>query len=98
LDLAVTFLSAFEKHSQKILPTPLTACAGIAIVKAHYPFAQAYDLAEELTSNAKQARHSFDEEDAPSAIDWHVTAGGLYGDLEVIREREYQVAEGSLTL
>ncbi|RMG75661.1 MAG: hypothetical protein D6711_06065, partial [Chloroflexi bacterium] len=31
LDLAVTFLSAFEKHSQKILPTPLTACAGIAI-------------------------------------------------------------------
>ena len=34
----------------------LTACAGVVIAKPHYPFAQAYDLAEELTANAKRAR------------------------------------------
>jgi hypothetical protein len=31
-------------------------------------------------------------------MDWHVTAGGLYGDLDTMRQREYQIAEGSLTL
>jgi hypothetical protein len=98
LDLAVTFLEAFEKYTEEILEMPLTACAGLAIVKAHYPFARAYDLADELAGSAKQARHSFDEKTAPSTMDWHVTAGGLYGDLEAMREREYQVAEGILTL
>lgn len=106
LDLASTFLMAFEHYTTKILGefletfelSKLTACAGIAIVKTHYPFSRAYDLADELVGSAKQARYSFNEKTAPSALDWHVTAGGLYGDLETMREREYQVAEGSLTL
>lgn len=98
LDLAVTFLEAFEKYTEEILEMPLTACAGVAIVKTHYPFARAYDLADGLAGSAKQARHSFNEKTAPGALDWHITAGGLYGDLETMRQREYQVAEGSLTL
>ncbi len=104
LDLAVTFLEAFERESIKQLEQRLTACAGIAIVKTHYPFARAYELADELAGSAKQARHWlqtrhwFDGKLAPSALDWHVTAGGLYGDLEEIRQREYCVADGNLTL
>jgi hypothetical protein len=98
LDLAVIFLEAFEKHARAILATPLTACAGVAIVKTHYPFARAYDLAEELAGNAKQARYDVDPETGPSAVDWHITAGGLYGDLEEMRNREYEVADGHLTL
>ncbi len=98
-DLAVTFLQAFEQHSEAILGRKLTACAGIAIVKTHYPFARAYELAEELAGNAKQARISTHLDDAaPSALDWHITAGGLYADLDAMRGREYSVPEGSLTL
>jgi len=98
LDLAVTFLKAFEKHTHAILKEPLTACAGVAIVKTHYPFARAYDLAEELAGNAKQARYNVDPTEGPSAVDWHITAGGLYGDLDEMREREYKVVDGHLTL
>lgn len=100
IDLAVIFLLAFEKYATQILNRKLTACAGIAIVKSHYPFARAYELADDLASSAKQARyaHFAEPEDAPSALDWHITAGGLYGDLSAIREREYQTTYGSLTL
>lgn len=97
LDLAATFLEAFEAHTVTELDMPLTACAGVAIVKTHYPFARAYDLADNLAGNAKQARFLIGD-DAPSALDWHITAGGLYGDLETMRKREYQIADGSLTL
>lgn len=97
-DLVVTFLQAFERHSAAILGRKLTACAGLAIVKTHYPFARAYELADDLAGSAKQARHDYDKDQAPSALDWHITAGGLYGDLDAMREREYKVTEGSLTL
>jgi len=98
LDLTALFLRAFEKYSTSILKKPLTACAGIAIVKTHYPFARAYALADDLAGNAKQARYALGSDQAPSAFDWHITAGGLYGDLDSMREREYHVEDGSLTL
>ncbi|MBI1759060.1 MAG: hypothetical protein HYR62_07530 [Actinobacteria bacterium] len=49
----------------------LTAAAGIAIVKPHHPFAAAYDLAEELTSSAKQAKRVVPEV-GMSGYDLHV--------------------------
>lgn len=110
LDLAVTFLEAFEKHTTTVLGEQLTslglekltACAGIAVVKTHYPFARAYELADELAGSAKQARHDLglpDVNNAPGAIDWHVTAGGIYGDLGDMRRREYYIRDvGRLTL
>jgi hypothetical protein len=101
LDLAVTFLRAFEHYTEQYLNRRLSACAGVAIVKTHYPFARAYALADDLAGEAKQARYDLGLEnvdDAPSAIDWHITAGGLYGSLEDMRKREYQVEDGKLTL
>src|SRR5207248_5808634 len=57
----------------------LTACAGVAIVKPHFPFALAYDLAEELLRSAKSVKHRLSPaaQGGPkrmpaSALDFHV--------------------------
>jgi len=96
LTLAARYLAIFEEESQK-RDLDLYACAGIAVVKTHYPFARAYALAGELTDSAKSyARKEADGN--LSALDWHFAAGGLLGKLKDIREREYAVSVGNLTL
>lgn len=105
--LAVKFLEMFEELSKDFIQKleelkkgvfegkkSLTACAGIAIVNTKYPFARAYDLAEELCSSAKKARKSNDIQG--SAFDWHYTTGGLYDNLAGMREREYTRSDGTL--
>jgi hypothetical protein len=98
LSLAVKFLEAFEEFT-KDLPDKqgkATACAGIAIVKTHYPFSRAYALSEALCSNAKrwlrEETNNYSE-DKPlfSALDWHIAASGLLGTIGEIRDREYLV-------
>lgn len=88
LVLAMTFLKAFHQYHPS-----LYACAGVAIVKAHYPFARAYRLAEELCSSAKKMLNGKEG----SVLDWHIAPTGITGDLETIRQREYSVKSGSLT-
>lgn len=96
LALTLEYLRRFQHETERLLGERLTACAGVAIVKSHYPFARAYELAEDLCKNAKNYRRKC----APDAccLDWHFTTGGIYGDLEAIRQREYTVAADSLTL
>ena len=108
--LAVEYLRAFEEAARSEsdnLKTRadmavvaellnLTACAGVAIVKSHYPFARAYALSEELCSEAKKFRRTAEVQG--SALDWYFSTSGLYGELEVMRKREYYVQDGSLTL
>lgn len=96
LSLASAYLHAFEDQSRK-WGLNLSACAGIAVVKSHYPFARAYQLAEELCDEAKKFRREVFK-DGGGALDWYFTSGGLYDDLEAMREREYTTSEGSLTL
>lgn len=69
--------------------SPPYACAGVAIVKTHYPFSQAYGLSEDLLKSAKG--HTKPHDKKASALDWHFTTTGLAGDLEEIRAREYAV-------
>jgi len=75
-------------------PKPLdrgfTACAGVAIVKTHYPFARAYALSETLCSSAKKFAAQHDVQGA--CLDWHWALSGLSGELEEIRQREYQAS------
>lgn len=53
--LAKVFIEALE--SEKVSDKkPLTACAGISIIKTKYPFYRGYHLAESLASNAKHKR------------------------------------------
>jgi hypothetical protein len=96
LTLAARYLELFEAESQK-RNMNLHACAGIAVVKTHYPFARAYKLSQSLTGEAKKYARA-EADGNLSALDWHFAAGGLLGELKDIREREYTVPAGDLTL
>lgn len=100
LECAVHYIRCLEKKNNLVDGKPYAACAGIAIVHQKYPFYRAYDMAEQLCSNAKQimARRIEDindsliskgddkiEEGSLSAIDWHIEYGEMSGDLEEIR-------------
>jgi hypothetical protein len=81
---------------------PLSVRAGISVVKSHFPFARAYALSEELAKSAKRYLNElkappFNKQDL-SVIDWHFAVSGPVLDLEQIREREYAVANGKLTM
>jgi hypothetical protein len=98
LSLATGYLRAFEEETAKRpeCDGKITACAGIAIVKTHYPFARAYALADGLCRSAKDYRHQQGLEG--SCLDWHFALSGLAGGIKEIRTREYTVKAGSLTL
>jgi len=76
----------------------LSACAGVAIVKPHYPFFSAYDLAEELINSAKDEvkKHVVspikdkNNRDLPwpcSALDFHALYDSTASELDAIRSR-----------
>ena len=75
----------------------LSACAGVAIVKRHFPFSVAYSLAAELIRSAKQVKQKItcpvtDEiaENTPfpcSAIDFHILYDTTGIDLEAIQAK-----------
>lgn len=96
LELAAIYLGELEKKSIADGKT-LNACAGICVVKTHYPFARAYQLSEELCRNAKTFVKDAKKGDF-SALDWHLAASGLSGSISEIRKREYQVNAGSLSM
>jgi hypothetical protein len=99
LALAAKYLETFEQQ-QLSDGASVYSCAGVAVVKLHYPFSRAYALSEELCQNAKKwVRKWTNEHDSSlSALDWHFSTTGLAGDLEFIRKREYTVRDGSLYL
>lgn len=85
LEWTTQFLKAFAKSSEDF-PTlstvleqannmKLTGCAGVALVKHHFPFFTAYELAEELAGKAKNM-HRFKAGDGKvlggTWIDFHV--------------------------
>jgi hypothetical protein len=107
-----SFLTAFEQNTEnstiiqtiaanalKNSPGKLSACAGIAIVKPHFPFSTAYQLAEELAKSAKVVKEVVkkDNQTIPcSAIDFHVLYDTRGTQLEAIRERLSFDAEKTL--
>jgi len=94
IDFTTTYLEAFERHSRGAtavlnryarpgldLPEQLTACAGVSIVKAHFPFSAASNLAAELLDSAKTAKDS----GRRSAFDIHVSYDSTSADLNSVR-------------
>jgi hypothetical protein len=63
----------------------LSACAGVAIVKPHFPFHAAYELAEELLRSAKTVKTKGGE--GLSALDFHVLHDSSVTGLDLIRGR-----------
>ena len=68
---------AAERHGRR---AELTACAGVAVVKPHYPFHAAYELAEDLLRSAK--RHK-----PESALDFQVLYDSTDARLAAVRGR-----------
>jgi len=89
--LAARYVRCFEHHVEEsdLLCTygKTTASAGVAIVKARYPFSRAYVLAEELTRSAKDERP---QSATGSYMDWHVALGEIEGALDTVR-RSYRL-------
>jgi len=89
LKLAAKYLEEWEKAtSADSIIGAAYACAGIAVVKAHYPFSRAYELAAELCHGTKRALREQSIEHA-SALDWHFAATGITGSPKEIRRRTY---------
>ena len=75
----------------------LSACAGIAVVKRHFPFSVAYELAENLIKSAKEVKKKVtqkvtqkEDKNTPfpcSAIDFHILYDTSNVNLGDIRDR-----------
>lgn len=85
LDLARAYL-------EEVSDAKNSACAGIAVFHSHYPFADAYSIAEQACENAKKAAKAYCDRENMSAeislVDFqfiHSTAGT---DLEKLREEQ----------
>ncbi len=96
LALLTKFMAEFKKEAanrrKKLGGHVVTASGGVAIVKAHYPFARAYSLAESLCHSAKQYKREIDEiSKGIPCLDWHFAQAGLLGSLESIRRHHLEV-------
>lgn len=108
LEFTREFLQAFEQQTRQHPDIRnvaqaafgvdyLSACAGIAIVKRHFPFSVAYGLAEELIQSAKAVKRQVRckvtdtmPENTPfpcSAIDFHILHDTSGIDLDDIRDK-----------
>lgn len=96
LKFTIAFLENFtqktrERHDiTRILPNGVTSSAGVAIIKPHFPFFAAYELAEQLLKSAKTLRPK-------SAIDFHILYDASNADFERIRN-EWIVDKGQTIL
>jgi hypothetical protein len=98
LDLAIAALREFAAHQIPHLgenggERTLTACAGVALVKAHAPFHRSYDIAESLCTSAKRARLDSNQRmqaETGCWLDWHVGSTRPADTVADIRRREYQ--------
>jgi hypothetical protein len=111
LGFTVAYLRAFETHTRDspVLREvaerltgrdALTASAGVAIVKPHFPFSVAYELAEQACDSAKKlSRRSAAQEGTGIPIctlDWHVHYDSVGADLRRLRAGQHSVDGGSL--
>jgi hypothetical protein len=94
LDLAATALREIASGECPHLGK-MSACAGVAIVRAHYPFARAYELAEELCSHAKSVRR--EQQDAGCWLDWHIGVARPTEPVQEFRNRLYRANGLQLT-
>jgi hypothetical protein len=76
----------------KKLNKKLSCCAGVAIVKASYPFFRAYELAEQLCGAAKKNSR----QDDTSWLDFAILHGEKTPELAQLRRQQYKAALGDL--
>ena len=106
---AKTFIVEFEKKTEELLgdilekyrvfkggQKYLTACAGIAFIKASYPFYYGYQLAEELCGHAKKdTKAKVGEGDLPaSCLMFHKVQDSFITNYSAIVDRELTAKDG----
>ncbi|NLI82931.1 MAG: hypothetical protein GX443_14755 [Deltaproteobacteria bacterium] len=94
LDLAETALAVFDASNVPHLGK-ITACAGVAIVRVHAPFARAYELAERVCACAKTMLK--EKGLSGCALDWHIGSVRPGEALSEIRARQYHADGHRLT-
>ncbi len=106
LDLTAAALESFERLSSEIKdierhlgPVPLTACAGVAIVRSHAPFIRSYQLCSKLCDNAKASRMAVLNSGGNDAswLDWHIGQTRPNEALKNLRARQYETKHRRLT-
>lgn len=99
------YLTAFEEKTQEsnivraIAKGQLSACAGVAIIKSHFPFSTAYQLSEELAKSAKIVKDVVKNGNRAipcSALDFHVLYDTRSTTLEAIRNKLSFLTENTL--
>lgn len=74
-----------------------TAAAGIAFVKAKFPFSAAYDIAESCCKNAKSQTLKRLDGQVANSMDFQVCYSGIGGDMAMFRAKNYVKDGCSLT-
>jgi hypothetical protein len=90
LDFAVRLLREIECTPAGKRPfsnSVPTACAGVVLFHDHYPFSEAYKLAEQLCDSAKKPSRDKDG----SYIDFHLHQSGNVSSLSELRNRQYMI-------
>ena len=101
LALAARYLQCYADETPPLTDgRPYYARAGVAVVKAHYPFSRAYGLAEDLCKSAKESIKDLKlpGKESATVIDWHFSTSGVLLGLEELREREYIAETGDSLL
>lgn len=93
VDFVQEYLRQFEAESEKQIGEKLTACAGIAFIKATYPFHYGYALAETLCGKAKADAKSEtviaqNGGKVPSCLMFHKVQSSFVEDFADIEEKE----------
>jgi CRISPR/Cas system-associated protein Cas10 (large subunit of type III CRISPR-Cas system) len=77
-----------KKEKEKLMDG---ACAGVAIIKTHFPFYKAVKLAEELCAEAKKKSRN----DKGSYISYYYSSTTFSGKLESLREKTNLIKQGN---
>ena len=105
IEYVAAYMENFEKETEKKLsdigvgadvPKKLTACAGVAFIKANYPFYYGYNLAEALCDAAKKDAKTNERMEngiAPSCLMFHKVQDSFVAGYDEIKERELQPCE-----
>jgi len=91
ITLAEEFLKEISNYS--VNGHKLSACAGVTIVKSHFPFYRAYQLAEALCASAKLKGKILALNDGremqESWLDFHIVYSGITTQIKELRKLQY---------
>ncbi len=96
-DAVKFFLEEIEKgrDDSNVEKHQYTACAGIAFSYSHFPFSEAYKVAEELCASAKKKAKKYEE--VRSAVDFQVLSHMKASFLDEYRENQFTFKDGEDT-